>query len=186
MLPAARQLAGPAPGPALSLRRVGRAGSFCCMGAVLLLSACSATAGEDAGAAPTEERPPAATTSSAPPAPPEPDPASEPRPALDVAVLAEGLDHPWDVARAPDGTLLLDERGGGLTAVLPDGTVRPLDADFGDLFATGETGLMGLVLDPGFAQDRRFYTCQGVEEDGGAEIQVTAWTVDPGWTTATR
>jgi glucose/arabinose dehydrogenase len=45
---------------------------------------------------------------------------------------------------------------------------------------------MGLVLDPGFAQIRRFYTCQGVEEDGGAEIQVIAWTVDPGWTTATR
>ncbi len=156
------------------------------VGAILLLSACSATAGEDAGAAPTGERAPAPMTSSPPPAPPEPDPASEPRPALDVAVLAEGLDHPWDVARAPDGTLLLDERGGGLTAVLTDGTVRALDADFDDLFATGETGLMGLVLDPGFAQDRRFYTCQGIEEGGGAEIQVTAWTVDPGWTTATR
>ncbi|WP_232807137.1 PQQ-dependent sugar dehydrogenase [Geodermatophilus chilensis] len=152
------------------------------MGAVLLLSACSATAGEQPDAAPTEESAPASTT----PASPGPDPASEPRPAQDVAVVANELDHPWDVAQAPDGTLLLDERGGGLTAVLPDGTVRPLDADFGDLFATGETGLMGLVLDPGFAQDRRFYTCQGVEEGGGAEIQVTAWTVDPGWTTATR
>jgi glucose/arabinose dehydrogenase len=152
--------------------------------AVLLLSACSATAGEDGGAAPTPEAAPAPTTSPSPP--PEPDPASEPRPALDVAVVAEGLDHPWDVAQAPDGTLLLDERGGGLTAVLPDGTVRELAADFGDLFATGETGLMGLVLDPGFESSRRFYTCQGVEEDGGAEIQVTAWTVDPGWTAATR
>ena len=47
-------------------------------------------------------------------------------PALDVEVLADGLDHPWDVAQAPDGTLLFDERGGGLTAVLPDGTVRGL------------------------------------------------------------
>ena len=128
----------------------------------------------------------APTPSASKPPPPEPDPASEPRPALDVAVVAEGLDHPWDVAQAPDGTLLLDERGGGLTAVLPDGTVRGLAADFGDLFATGETGLMGLVLDPGFEQSRRFYTCQGVAEDGGAEIQVTAWTVDPGWTAATR
>ena len=42
------------------------------------------------------------------------------------------------------------------------------------------------LLDPGFEQSRRFYTCQGVREDGGAEIQVIAWTVDPGWTTATR
>ena len=45
-------------------------------------------------------------------------------PALDVAVVADGLDHPWDVAQAPDGTLLFDERAGGFTAVLPDGTVQ--------------------------------------------------------------
>ena len=88
-------------------------------------------------------------------------------PALDVQVLADGLDHPWDVAQAPDGTLLVDERGGGFTAVRPDGSVRSVSADLDDLFATGETGLMGLVLDPAFADNRRFYTCQGVEEDGG-------------------
>jgi len=107
-------------------------------------------------------------------------------PALDVEVVADGLDHPWDVAQAPDGTLLFDERGGGLTAVLPDGTVRGVDADLDDLFATGETGLMGLTLDPDFADDRRFYTCQGVQLDEGAEIQVIAWTVDEQWTAATR
>ncbi|MCU1607283.1 MAG: Soluble quinoprotein glucose/sorbosone dehydrogenase [Modestobacter sp.] len=110
-------------------------------------------------------------------------------PALQVEVVADGLDHPWDVAQAPDGTLLLDERPGGLTAVLPGGAVQPVDADFGDLFARGETGLMGLVLDPGFAGNRRFYTCQGAQ-DGGAEgrpdIEVVAWTVDQQWRSATR
>jgi aldose sugar dehydrogenase len=107
-------------------------------------------------------------------------------PELQVETVVDGLDHPWDVAQAPDGTLLVDERGGGLTAVLPDGAVRELEADFDDLFAQGETGLMGLVLDPAFADDRRLYTCQGVEEDGGAEVQVIAWTVDPAWTRVTR
>jgi len=139
-----------------------------CMGAVLLLlTGCSGTdPAPGAGAAPTS--------------------APSGAPALQVEVLADGLDHPWDVARAPDGTLLLDERAGGFTAVLPDGTVQPVDADLDDLFATGETGLMGLVLDPDFAASRRFYTCQGVQETGGAEIQVISWTVDDAWTTATR
>lgn len=107
-------------------------------------------------------------------------------PALDVQVVLGGLDRPWDVARADDGTLLLDERAGGLTAVLPDGTVRQVQADFGDLFARGETGLMGLVLDPAFADGRRFYTCQGVAEDGGPEIQVIAWVIADDWSAATR
>jgi glucose/arabinose dehydrogenase len=105
---------------------------------------------------------------------------------LDVTVVADGLDHPWDVARAPDGTLLLDERSGGFTAVLPDGVAHDVAADFSDLFARGETGLMGLVLDPDFGTGRRFYTCQGVEETGRPEIQVIAWTVAEDWSTASR
>ena len=147
------------------------------MAAVLLLAGCSMAPGAQ-GEGAAAEVPDDAAASPAPGAP-----------ALQVEVLADGLDHPWDVARAPDGTLLLDERGGGLTAVLPDGTVRALEADFGELFAYGETGLMGLVLDPDFAETRRFHTCQGVADggsDGGPAIEVVSWTVDQQWTTATR
>ena len=129
---------------------------------VLLLAACGATASAQSA------------------------PSTGEGPALRVEVLAGGLDHPWDVALAPDGTLLLDERSGGFTAVLPDGTVQPVEADFDDLFVRGETGLMGLVLDPDFDTNRRFLTCQGVQEDDHAEVQVIAWTVDEAWTSATR
>jgi glucose/arabinose dehydrogenase len=106
--------------------------------------------------------------------------------ALDVAVVVDGLDHPWDVAQAPDGTLLLDERAGGLTAVLPDGTVREVEADFADLFVLREIGLMSLVLDPAFEANRRFYTCQGARDGDSADVEVIAWTVDDEWRTATR
>ena len=107
-------------------------------------------------------------------------------PRLDVAVLADGLDHPWDVAQAADGTLLFDERAGGFTAVLPDGTVQDVQAEMGDLFARGETGLMGLVLDPGFEANRRFYSCQGVTDGAAASIAVVGWTVSADWRSATR
>ena len=122
--------------------------------------------------------------------PPAPPPAASPGPppstgvpALDVAVVVDGLDHVWDAVQAPDGTLLVDERGGGFTAVLPDGTVRPVEADFGDLFARGETGLMGLALDPAFEANRRLYSCQGVDD---GSIAVVGWTVSADWSAATR
>ena len=105
-------------------------------------------------------------------------------PSLEVTVLADGLDHPWDVVQAPDGTLLVSERGGGLTAVRSGGGKQEVAADLGDLFAAGETGFMGLALDPDFAEDRRFYTCQGVTD--GPEIQVVAWSMSVDWTAATR
>jgi glucose/arabinose dehydrogenase len=121
-----------------------------------------------------------------PPAPPAASPgppSSAGVPALDVAVVVDGLDHAWDVVQAPDGTLLVDERPGGFTAVLPDGSVREVDADFGDLFARGETGLMGLTLDPAFGENRRLYSCQGVRD---GSIEVIGWTVSADWASATR
>jgi glucose/arabinose dehydrogenase len=141
------------------------------MAAILLLSGCTGGSASGEGA-PSDLPGPTSPPSGAP--------------ALHVVVVADGLDHPWDVAQAPDGTLLFDERAGGLTAVLPDGTVQPVDADFDDLFARGETGLMGLVLDPGFAQNRRFYTCQGRQAEETPDIAVIAWTVDAAWHSATR
>ena len=117
-----------------------------------------------------------------------PDPVEPPAgaPVLDVEVVADGLDHAWDVVQAPDGTLLVDQRPGGFVAVLADGDVREVQADFGDLFAQGETGLMGLALDPAFEDNRRLYSCQGVTGDGGASISVIAWSVADDWSRATR
>src|SRR3954449_8115364 len=84
---------------------------------VLLLAGCTAGASPDGDGAPTE--------------------APTGAPALTVGVVADGLDHPWDVALAPDGTLLLDERSGGLTAVLPDGSARRGAGGCGDLLPAG-------------------------------------------------
>jgi glucose/arabinose dehydrogenase len=112
--------------------------------------------------------------------------AAEPRPTFTITTVASGLNLPWDVAQTPDGTLIFDQRFGGLSVLRPNGAVSSLRADFSDLFALGETGLMGLVLDPGFASNRRLYTCQGHQAGTDKEIQVIAWTVDAGYTAATR
>ena len=104
-------------------------------------------------------------------------------PTLSVEVFVSGLTIPWDIAFAPDGTMLFTQRGGVLSSRLADGTVQTISADLGDLFARGETGLMAIVVDPGFASNRRFYTCQG---HTGPEVQVIAWTIDSAYASATR
>ncbi len=104
-------------------------------------------------------------------------------PELQVRTVVSGLTIPWGIGFTPDGTMLFTERHGVLRARRPDGRVRTVAVDLGDLFASGETGLMGIVVDPGFASNRRFYTCQG---HAGPQVQVIAWTMNATFSAATR
>ncbi len=108
---------------------------------------------------------------------------SETVPELKVRTVVSGLTIPWDIAFAPDGTMLYTQRSGVLTAKLADGTTTTITADMSDLFARGETGLMAIAVDPAFESNRRIYTCQG---HTGPEIQVIAWTLSDDYTMATR
>lgn len=137
----------------------------------MLAAACTNEATTSAGESNSAEKPSIAPDTSIP--------------ALAVQVLVADLTNPWDLAQAPDGTVIFDQRGGGLFAYRPDGTVQAIQADFDDLFATGETGLMGLVLDPDFADNRRFFTCQGYAPDGG-DIRVISWEMSADYAAATR
>ena len=104
-------------------------------------------------------------------------------PRLTVTTLASNLTIPWDLDFTPDGTMLFTERAGKLSARLTDGTVQAVTAALGDVYAVGESGLMAIVVDPDFTTNRRFYTCQA---HTGPEVQVIAWTIDSGYTAATR
>ena len=104
-------------------------------------------------------------------------------PNLVVSTPVSGLSIPWDLAFTPDGTMLFTQRAGVLSSRLADGTVGTVDADFAEVLSTGENGLMGIVVDPDFASNRRFYTCQ---THVGPEMQVIAWTINAAYTIATR
>lgn len=106
-----------------------------------------------------------------------------------AATSVPGFTRPWDVDSLPSGTIIVTERGGRLVAVDNRANPRTITADFGDLFASGETGLMGLAVDPAFTTNRRIYTCQGFRNPGtsaGVDIRVVAWTLDAGATAATK
>ncbi|HVM04125.1 MAG TPA: PQQ-dependent sugar dehydrogenase [Acidimicrobiales bacterium] len=105
-------------------------------------------------------------------------------PTITVSTVVGGLDLPWDVAFTPDGTMLLTEKAGRLSAFV-GGSVRRL-ATVGDVFTGSESGLMGLAVDPDFAANRRIYTCQAWTDGTNRDVRVVAWTVDGSYASATR
>src|SRR6476620_2807332 len=75
-----------------------------------------------------------------------------------VTRVVQGLDHPWDVQPIGKGRLLISERAGRLS-VGKKGKLTNIPLPSGLVWAEGETGLMGLAVDPDFRDNRRFYTC---------------------------
>lgn len=92
-----------------------------------------------------------------------------------VQEVADGLEHGWDVAFLPDGSLLVPQRPGKL-ALIRDGRKTDVHADFSDVLVRGEGGLMGLVLAADFATSREFTTCQTHQENGRAvDVRLVTW-----------
>ena len=70
---------------------------------------------------------------------------------MQVEVVAEGLEVPWEIAWLPDGRALITER---------PGRIRFLDGDViaeVEVSALGEGGLMGLAIDPEFESEPFVY-----------------------------
>ncbi|WP_091053206.1 sorbosone dehydrogenase family protein [Nocardioides sp. YR527] len=124
---------------------------------------------------------PASASSSAPPAVL---PTSDRVPELDVEVVNDELDHPWDVADIGEDRFLLTERDRAVLSLVEGGERREIPLEDNDIWVSGETGLMGLEIDPDFAENRRIYTCQGWND--GQDVRVISWTLDAGLTRATQ
>jgi aldose sugar dehydrogenase len=117
-----------------------------------LLASCG---GDDSGSTTPPTVPPVA--------PPVAPPPSTVVPTLSRTVVLTGLSNPWDLAFAPDSTLLYTERCRGLTARRADGTSVRLFGTAGsvnvatDLVCEGQSGMLGVAIDPAFATNRFVY-----------------------------
>jgi len=77
--------------------------------------------------------------------------------AINVAILTDGLSHPWAIAFLPDGDALVTERRGALRLLSADGTLSAPIAGVPEVDARDQGGLLDVALDPDFAQNRRVY-----------------------------
>ena len=106
-------------------------------------------------------------------------------PDLQVTRKVGGLQIPWDVQRLPHGRLLIGERDTHRLLVWRAGHRRVLRFP-ARVWASGETGLMGLAVDPRFGDNRRVYTCQGGFTPTGHDVRVVAWRMNRPFTGVRR
>jgi glucose/arabinose dehydrogenase len=107
-------------------------------------------------------------------------------PTLTASTVVSGRSHIWEIAWTPSGTMLWTERPGRIMKRTKSGVVSQITADLSDLFVSGETGLMGLAVDPQFSTNRRIYTCQGWTNGTSRDVRVVPWQFDVPGTTLTR
>jgi aldose sugar dehydrogenase len=150
------------------MRRMTRIRASLVVAALLGLATCTGCTGGASGGTggePSQDitgaRPPAASVT--------------PAPGLSVQEVATGFDHPWDLGFLPNGKILVTERPGRLS-LLDSGRRTVLDANFGDVHATGEGGLLGIVIHPDFVSSHRFTTCQTHWEGGDpVDVRLITW-----------
>jgi len=99
-------------------------------------------------------------------------------------VVMSGLTNPWDLAFAPDGAMLFTEKCRGLSVRTPDGTVRLLFGTAGavlaagDFFCQGQSGMLGVALDPAFDENRLVYVYMASNDGGEKTNRVVRFRVD--------
>ena len=79
--------------------------------------------------------------------------------AVGAEVVASGLEHPWALAFLPEGRFLVTERPGRVRVVEADGRLGAPLAGVPEVAASGQGGLLDLVLDADFAHNRTLYFC---------------------------
>jgi len=89
-----------------------------------------------------------------------------PAPDFSIDVLIKGLDTPWAIDFAPDRRIFITERGGRIR-VVERGQLRLDPWMTLDVAASGEAGLLGLALDPRFAQNFFLYVAYTYRNDSG-------------------
>ena len=85
---------------------------------------------------------------------------------LQHTVVLDDLDEPWDMSFLEDGTMFFTEKCDGLSVLMPSGEVNALlgmsnsegyPSVAEDLFCDGQAGMMGVAVDPDFANNRQIF-----------------------------
>ena len=86
-----------------------------------------------------------------------------------IETLIEGMPQPLEMQFAPDGRIFFIEIGGKVKVLHPD-TKRVVEAGSLAVFTDQENGLLGMALDPGFAQNHWIYLLHSPKDFSGQHL----------------
>lgn len=86
---------------------------------------------------------------------------------LRTEVVATGLQNPWGMAFIDGGRMAVTERPGRLRIVQADGRVGPSVTGMPAVDAVGQGGLLDVIADSRFSENRRLYWCYAEPAEGG-------------------
>ncbi len=94
-------------------------------------------------------------------------------------MVVTGLDTPWAVDFAPDGRIFITEREGRVR-IVKDGILVDEPWIIMDASESGESGLLGLALDPQFAENHFVYLAYSYrDENNNLMNRLVRWVDDP-------
>lgn len=90
----------------------------------------------------------------------------------DVSIITEGLNSPWGIAVLPDNRILVTEKEGVLRIVDSKGNLSEAITGLPQVDTEGQGGLLGILLDPDFANNRMLYWAFTHKEPEGNQTAV--------------
>jgi aldose sugar dehydrogenase len=91
---------------------------------------------------------------------------------LKLETVASGLSHPWGLQFLPDGRMLVTERPGRMRIVSAEGQLSPPLKGVPDVWASGQGGLLDVMTDKSYAQNRTIYFCFAERTGGGGRTAI--------------
>ncbi|MEO8431079.1 MAG: PQQ-dependent sugar dehydrogenase [Acidobacteriota bacterium] len=94
---------------------------------------------------------------------------------LRVEAVVTGLEVPWSIAFTSPDRMLVTERPGRVRIVRNGKLENEPLATIAEVEASGETGLMGMTLDPDYATSRLLYLAYAYAGAGGKKVRVAQY-----------
>jgi len=86
---------------------------------------------------------------------------------VNVETVAEELEVPWALGFAPDGRIFVTERPGRIRVVQEGVLLKEPFAVLKQVVSISESGLMGIALDPDFADNHHLFVCYTYQNSAG-------------------